>query len=77
MKNILFEIVGWTGTAIIVGDFFLMSHHYIDTGNTYQIANIAGSALLGVQLYTKKAWPPLGLQIVWVGIALSALWSMA
>lgn len=71
--KLLIEIIGWIGMMLIVGAFAAISYHVVDAGLTYQLANVVGSTCLGIQLYTKRAWPPFGLQIVWIGIALAAI----
>lgn len=67
------EAVGWIGTALIVGAFAAISYHLVDAGLPYQIANAVGSTALGIQLYTKRAWPPFSLQIIWTAIAVAAI----
>lgn len=72
--TLLIDILGWTGMALIVSAFFLVSHGKIDPkGRRYQFMNIAGSVGIGIDVYMDRSWPVLTLQAVWILVAFSAL----
>ena len=72
--NILIDIVGWIGAAVLLFAYGLVSTRKT-TGDSavYQWMNLAGSALLVVNSFFYGAYPSSGVNIVWVGIALYTL----
>jgi len=71
---ILLEIAGWLGMGMITAAYFLLSRHRIESGSkVYQLLNLGGALLLGVQLFYQQSWPAFSLQVVWGTIALFAL----
>lgn len=72
--TIAIELLGWTGTLLIVGAFFLVSRGKVDPkGRTYLLMNLAGSLGVGIDVYTDRSWPALTLQVVWILIALTGI----
>jgi len=68
------NIMGWIGMALIAWAYFLISHHKVKQGSVYyQILNIAGALSMGVNVLYFRSWPALFLQIVWLLIAVTAL----
>ncbi len=64
--ELLINIIGWVGTFIIVLMYLLSSNDKIEPESiTYQAFNLLGAIFVGVNVFTQKAWPALGLQIVW------------
>lgn len=62
---------GWFGMSLILVAYFLLANEFIESRNIlYHIMNVVGSLTLSLHLAQKKAWPGLGLQIVFVLIAL-------
>ncbi|MGL5830608.1 MAG: CBU_0592 family membrane protein [Candidatus Altimarinota bacterium] len=73
-KNLIAEIVGWAGTAMIVLAYFLNSFLIIQSNSFwYHILNIAGGVGIMIISYTKKAYQPMVLNIIWTAIALIVL----
>ncbi|MBI4456856.1 MAG: hypothetical protein HY644_13295 [Acidobacteria bacterium] len=72
--SILIEIAGWVGVAAL-----LMAYGLISTGKvqgnsvTYQLLNMLGSVLLIVNSFYYGAYPSVGVNVAWVGIAIYAL----
>lgn len=70
----LYEIIGWIGTACILTAYFAVS-----TGRTkpnskmYQCMNVVGSMGIIVNSLVHSAIPSVGLNIIWLGIALYGL----
>lgn len=70
----IYSILGWAGTALIVGAYFLNSTKRIEsTSVIYQAMNLGGAIGVGLNVFHQAAWPALTLQIIWGIIALSSL----
>ncbi|MEK7566732.1 MAG: hypothetical protein AAB527_01180 [Patescibacteria group bacterium] len=68
------EILGWLGTILIVGAYFLVSSKKLDSqGVFYQSTNLLGAIFVGINVFYKSAWPALGLQVVW---GLISIWAI-
>jgi hypothetical protein len=68
------EIVGWTGAALILGAYALLSAGKVRGESvTYHMMNMLG----GVALLLNSAWngamPSAALNLIWTGIAVYAL----
>jgi len=75
--QIFSQIVGWTGTALIVLAYYLVSTKRVSpTSKTYQIMNVGGAIGLGVSAYTQASWPNFGLQVIWFFIGLYSLYKI-
>ena len=66
-------LLGWYGTAAIVGAYFASSHGWLAQGPTYHLLNLTGALGVGLVCWWKRAWQPLSLELVWALVALSAL----
>lgn len=75
--EIISQIIGWVGTAIIVLAYFLVSSKKVE-GNSklYQAMNLLGAACVGVNVFYQHAWPALALQFIWGIIAFISLFSI-
>lgn len=74
MTDLLIHLCGWAGTAMILAAYYLVSTQKvrsIDPG--YQWLNLIGSLVLGINVFYKKAWPAVALEVIWAGIAVFAL----
>ncbi len=72
--EILFQVVGWVGTILIVVAYFLVSKQYIQSkSNAYQLMNLFGAIGVGINVWHQQAWPSVALQIVWAIIAIASL----
>ena len=75
LGEILIEIAGWTGAALILAAYLLIS-----TGRTtgqstlYQGMNVAGAAGFIVNGWWHGAVPSAALNVVWMLIGGIALW---
>lgn len=70
----IIQTVGWIGTALIVSAYFLVSYNYVTSQSAiYQLMNLFGAICVGVDVFRKKSWPALTLQIIWGIIALVSL----
>ena len=72
--DILIDIVGWIGAVVLLLAYGLVSTRKTEgDSGVYQWLNLAGSALLMVNSFFYGAYPSSGVNIVWIGIALYAL----
>ena len=75
---ILFEILGWTGTALIVYAYFSVSRGKLKFDQPcFQWLNLIGSVGIAFNVFAKKAWPAFTLEIVWASIASVMLYNIA
>lgn len=67
----LFDILGWVGTGIILTAYVLVSTGKIQPGATpYQAANLVAGIGLGLNAYVNGAWPLVALNVVWAAVGL-------
>jgi len=72
--EIIIQILGWIGTALIVNAYFLVSRQYLSSqSRAYQLLNLLGALGVGVNVFYQQAWPVLALQIIWAVIAILSL----
>jgi hypothetical protein len=70
----LIEIIGWIGTILIVGAYFLNINGKIkSTAVPYILANLVGGILFSIYTYAHRTYPNLVVNIVWVFIAIGAI----
>ena len=74
VKMRLIEIVGWYGTVAIVGAYALSSFSILSSSNLlYQIINLTGAIGIVIVSFSKKAYQPGVLNMIWTVIALIAI----
>ena len=67
------EIIGWYGTIAILAAYMLLGSNVIEPGNVYHFLNATGAAGIGLVSWSKRAWQPVTLNIIWCGVAVVAL----
>lgn len=73
--KIFVELFGWYGMIAIVTAYALVSFAVLQpTDMTYQLLNISGALGLGLISFYKKAYQPGVLNIIWIAIAVMAIW---
>lgn len=72
----IFDILGWIGTILLVMDYILLSTNKIENGKLYQIINLIASLCMAIGVFPKNAWFSFALQVVWGIIAIVALVKM-
>jgi hypothetical protein len=73
-NELLIQIIGWVGTCLVVAAYWLISIKKIDSqSRVYLGMNLLGAISMGINVGYQRAWPALGLQIIWGGIALVSL----
>ena len=72
--NVLVDVAGWVGVVALLLAYVLVSTKRIE-GNSvaYQVLNLAGAALLIANSFYYGAYPSVGVNIVWIGIAIYIL----
>lgn len=76
--EILVEIAGWVGAALILGAYLLLSIGRV-TGQSplYQAMNVAGAAGFIVNGWWHGALPSAALNVIWMMIGGVTLWRIA
>ena len=73
-KNLSIDIVGWCGVATLLIAYGLISTKKLEGDSfIYQFLNLAGSALLIINSFYYGAYPSVGVNMAWIGIAIFAL----
>ena len=64
------DVIGWLGAAFVLIAYGLLSIQWMN-GNSisYQALNVTGALLLVVNSYYLGAYPSVGVNAAWVGIA--------
>ena len=74
---ILAEVVGWIGAGLILGGYALLTAGKVTARSpAYQWMNVVGAAGFIVNSGWNGAWPSAALNVVWMGIGMTALWRM-
>lgn len=74
MMNVIVQIIGWAGALLVVSAYILVSTKKVDgKDRLYQAFNLLGAIGVGLNALHQKAYPSLGIQIVWGVIAISTL----
>lgn len=75
--DVVFEVIGWVGTVLLISAYFLLSIGKIPNGRTYQLFNLFGSIGLLVNGAVHGAWPSVILNVVWSAIGVFSLIQLA
>lgn len=70
----MFALIGWFGTGCIVAAYILVSSGKV-TGKSvsYQLLNLVGAAMLGIDVWVAGSMPAVALQLVWATVAIMSL----
>jgi hypothetical protein len=72
--KIAIEVIGWTGAALILGAYALLSAGKVRAESlTYHLMNILGAAGFVVNSGWNGALPSAAMNIIWMGIGIYAL----
>jgi len=70
----IIELIGWIGTILIVGAYFLNINGKVkSTAMPYIIANLIGGVLFTIYTFAHRTYPNMVVNVVWVFIAIAAL----
>jgi hypothetical protein len=74
MISTLIDILGWIGGVTILVAYGLVSTRKVEGDSlVYQLLNLMGSILLILNSFYYGAYPSVGVNVVWIGIAVVAL----
>ncbi len=69
-SSLWIDVIGWIGVISLLLAYALVSASKVQGDSiVYQLMNLVGSALLIVNSFHYKAFPSVGVNIVWIGIA--------
>lgn len=72
--NYFVEIVGWIGAVLIVGAYFLnINGRLKSSSGVYILSNLFGGIFFTVNTLVHQAYPSMIVNIIWVFIAIAAL----
>lgn len=72
--DILMEVVGYVGGALILAGYFLLSAGKVTAKSvSYQAMNVVGAVGFIANSSWHGAWPSAVLNVIWVGIGVVAL----
>lgn len=76
-SNFILECAGWTGVILIIAAYACASLGWPGgAGKAYQIINAVGGLLLVVHAYKRKDWELTILNLVWMAVAIFALFKI-
>jgi hypothetical protein len=72
--NLLIDIIGWVGAVALLAAYGLVSAKRLE-GNSvrYQLLNLLGGGLLILNSFYYGAYPSVGVNVVWIVIAIVTL----
>jgi hypothetical protein len=72
--NLLIDVTGWIGVVALLLAYGLVSTRRMEGDSVaYQALNAIGAALLIVNSFYYGAYPSVGINVIWIGIAVYAL----
>lgn len=71
--ELLWEIAGWTGAALILGAYWAVSMGWLNAGRRFQAANLVGACAFILNGTFHEAWPSVATNIAWFLISAVAL----
>ena len=74
--ELLWEIAGWTGAALILTAYLSVSMGWLKAGRGFQTANLVGACAFIVNGAFHEAWPSVATNIAWFLISAVALFRM-
>lgn len=69
----IFDVLGWIGTILVLIAYGLLSINKIDNGKVYQIINLIAALFMAIGLFPKNAWFSFSLQVIWGIIAMISI----
>lgn len=74
--EVLWEIAGWSGAALILSAYLAVSMGWMKTGSRFQVANLIGACAFIANGSVHEAWPSVVTNIAWFLISAVALLRM-
>jgi hypothetical protein len=77
ITQIFVEIIGWTGSILIIGAYALNLNGKLDANDMRYIwANIIGAIFFMINSYSHGAMPSVVVNIVWIGFAVNTIFQL-
>lgn len=74
MKKNIFNLLGFIGAFLIISAYFFLSFNIVDSQDLiYSALNLVGALGIVLSSLEKKDFPPILLNIFWMGIALISI----
>lgn len=73
MAMLLADAIGWAGAACLLLAYARLSSGRLAMGVRYHLLNLAGAGGLAVNGAFHQAWPSTAVNLIWLGIGLTAL----
>lgn len=74
MTVVLINVVGWTGMALLIGAYLLVTMGRLTgTGRLFQLMNLFGGFFLMLNSAYYSAWPSAALNLVWLFVGIFGL----
>jgi hypothetical protein len=68
------QVVGWAGAATLLAAYVMTSSgHWAGESRAFNVANMAGGAMLAFGGFFVGAWPSVTLNLIWIIVGLRAL----
>lgn len=68
------EIIGWAAAGLLLSAYALLSRGRLSgQGPSFQLLNVVGSLLVGINSLMHEAWPSASVNAVWLVIGLASL----
>ena len=72
--NLPIDVAGWLGAVALLSAYALVSAKKLEGDSLhYQALNLLGSALLIVNSFYYGAYPSVGVNVIWIAIAIVTL----
>jgi len=69
----MIEFIGWGGSILILLGYSLLSQNKKRLFTIAQCLSVTGATMVCVYALSLEAWPVLGLNIIWIIIAVKSL----
>ncbi len=78
MLNVTIEIIGWVAALLILGAYALLTAGRLQPrSRAYQWMNVVGAIGFIINSGWNGAVPSAALNVIWAGIGVAALWTIA
>lgn len=70
----VFDVIGWAGTVVVLGSYFLAARGLADGMRTFHKGNMVGAPMIAASAVYHEAWPSLIVTLAFGVIASAALY---
>ncbi len=75
MADLLVEVIGWVGAALLLAAYFLISAKRLHgRSKIYHLMNLLGGSFIALNSFVNSAFPSTALNAVWSSIAVYGLY---